>query len=88
MIELEQVAQMIVTDSGGVRKEAFFFAKPSVTLRDGTEWDELVDAGWNRLASPSSAAASSAALGSSGTPVRPYGDAARRFAHVLLVGAT
>ena len=92
MIEMEQAAQLIVTDSGGVQKEAFFFGKPCVTLREETEWVELVDAGWNRLAPPQSEAALLAAfrsaLGSSGNPVRPYGegDAARRIADILQEG--
>ena len=92
MIETEQSAQMIITDSGGVQKEAFFFGKPCVTLRDETEWVELVDAGWNRLAPPQSEAALLAAfrsaLGSSGRAVRPYGegDAAERIADILKAG--
>ena len=92
MIELEQAAQMVVTDSGGVQKETFFFGKPCVTLRDETEWVELVEAGWNRLAPPDSVdaltAAFDAALGSAGAPVRPYGegDAAQRIARILLAG--
>ncbi len=92
MIELEQAAQMVVTDSGGVQKETFFFGKPCVTLRDETEWVELVDAGWNRLAPPTSVdalrAAFDAALGSVGVPVRPFGagDAAQRIARILLGG--
>ena len=93
MIELEQASQLVVTDSGGVQKETFFFGKPCVTLRDETEWVELIDAGWNRLAPPTSVAALSAAfhaaLGSVGAPVRPYGegDAAQRIARTLLAGA-
>ncbi len=52
MIHLEKEARLIVTDSGGVQKEAFFARVPCVTLREQTEWIELVDLGWNRLAPP------------------------------------
>ena len=49
MIEYEEACTAVLTDSGGVQKEAFFFQKPCITMRDTTEWVELVSFGWNTL---------------------------------------
>lgn len=50
MIMLLKNCQLVVTDSGGVQKEAFFFGKHCITLREQTEWVELVENGFNILA--------------------------------------
>jgi UDP-GlcNAc3NAcA epimerase len=90
MVQLEKYATLIATDSGGVQKEAFFYRVPCVTLRDETEWIELVQAGWNRLAPPIDSqrlvSAIHEALGSKGQSVAPYGqgDASNKIVERLL----
>lgn len=49
IIYLLKLCKLVICDSGGLQKEAFFFEKPCVTMRDETEWVELIDAGVNML---------------------------------------
>ena len=90
MIMLEKNARLVVTDSGGVQKEAFFFEVPCLTLRNQTEWSELVELGWNRIVPPISTqrVADSVRTALSWTPqacVNPFGDghSAERIASII-----
>lgn len=53
MLSLLNSAEMVITDSGGLQKEAFFAEKKCITVRDETEWIELIDIDVNRLSGPS-----------------------------------
>lgn len=76
MIALEQSAHVIITDSGGVQKEAFFYKVPCITIRDETEWIETIESSWNQLVGADSnkiiAAASN--LKVPNKQMKPYGD--------------
>ncbi len=90
MIALERNARLVITDSGGVQKEAFFFGKPCVILRSETEWVELVEHGQAELvgADPASIRTAVARFLAEGLPSCPplFGDgrAAERICDRLL----
>ena len=69
MLVLEENAEAIVTDSGGVQKEAYFAGRPCITVRDRTEWTETVEAGWNVIVGSDPGAIAGAM-----TEFRPDGD--------------
>jgi UDP-N-acetylglucosamine 2-epimerase len=73
MLGLLEQAAVVLTDSGGVQKEAFLLGTPCVTLRDETEWTETVEAGWNTLVGVDPEAILSAATSFRPThPRRPF----------------
>jgi UDP-N-acetylglucosamine 2-epimerase len=61
MVALLDACRIVVTDSGGLQKEAYMLRRPAVTVRDTTEWIETVHSGWNRLTEPADFKAAAAA---------------------------
>ena len=88
MLQLQRQAAVVLTDSGGVQREAWWFGVPCVTLRDRTEWPETLEGGANWLAGSDTAAiigafARARAMGRVATPVAPS-PAADRIADLIL----
>ena len=84
---LTSQARVVLTDSGGVQKEAYWYGVPCVTLRTTTEWVETVESGWNRLAGTDSAAIVAAVREAAPRDERPAfygdGDTAAKIADLL-----
>src|SRR5262249_19177838 len=87
MLALQQYARCVVTDSGGVQKEAYLLGVPCVTLRDETEWPETLVGGWNVLTGSNYEAIVQAVQAPTPQPssIHPFGrgDAAERIARSL-----
>ena len=87
-LALEESAQLIITDSGGIQKEAYALKVPCLTLRQETEWTETLQSGWNRLIAADCQAILKAVkeVDPRGKPARPYGQgqATQKMLAILL----
>ena len=88
IITLEKSARRLLTDSGGMQKEAYWLKVPCITLRDETEWTETVEAGWNILTGADHQRITNAVLNFPPPSKHPvlYGDAqtANKIINILL----
>ena len=86
MLALESACRCIITDSGGIQKEAYIFGRPCFTLRNETEWKETVDIGWNQLVQPETLSESIANFRRPSECPKLYGngDAATQITQILL----
>ncbi|AFZ32182.1 UDP-N-acetylglucosamine 2-epimerase [Gloeocapsa sp. PCC 7428] len=86
MLILEKNCQAVLTDSGGMQKEAYILERPCFTLRDETEWQETVEVGWNHLVKPENLHQSLTNFTTPTHAPRLYGEgnAATRIADILL----
>ena len=89
MVALTASARLILTDSGGLQKEAYWLEVPCLTLRDETEWIETVEAGWNLLVGADTEAIVRGVRGVSPPQLRPalYDNGCAARACVDLLGA-
>jgi UDP-GlcNAc3NAcA epimerase len=87
MLMLESNAKAVVTDSGGMQKEAYIFKRPCFTVRNETEWRETVDIGWNQLTQPEDLAAAIAQFQhpAEAPPLYGQGYAANTIAELLQI---
>jgi len=91
MLKLEKHAKVILTDSGGVQKEAYWFRVPCVTLREETEWMETIQGGWNVLVGTETRKILNAVRSrvgekprSKGTGIFGYGKASEKIVRILM----
>jgi UDP-N-acetylglucosamine 2-epimerase len=88
MLTLVRNARAVLTDSGGLQKEAIWLGRPCITLRDETEWIETLERGWNTLAGTDPDQIVRAAVTPPEPPAPEFASpgASRRIVDILLAG--